>query len=213
MPGSKLRGYSHHIVGGNRMLDAMLKHEGSKLTGLNNADFIIFMGGADISSTLYGEPPHYKAQPPNLERDRMEIALFKATPDQFRVGICRGAQLLHVLNGGKLWQHVEGHIGDHDLRYHSETGIVRSYNVSSTHHQMMRLPATSGEVWGWANKTTKRELVTGHTFLVGEAHWVDPEIIRYRHTNTLCFQPHPEHVKPKECRELFYRCLQRMVET
>jgi GMP synthase-like glutamine amidotransferase len=212
MPGNALRGLTHHIVGGQRTLDAMLRHEGARPTGLDKADLIIFMGGADISSTLYGEPPHHRAQPPNLERDRMEIALYKATPKQFRIGICRGAQLLHVLNGGKLWQHVEGHGQIHPIQYHLETGLIRAYQVSSTHHQMMRLPADAGQVWAWGNQTTSRELPNGGSFLVGTDHWTDPEIIAYPKTATLCFQPHPEHFQPRDTRTLFYRCINRLIE-
>lgn len=202
-----------HIVGGQKVLEAMMKSEGAKPTGLGRADFIVFMGGTDIQSELYGEKPHPKAQMPNLERDRIETALYNATAGQFRVGICRGAQLLHVMNGGKLWQHIEGHTQNHPLMYETETGLRRSYVVSSTHHQMMRAPFPEGVVWGVANETRKRELTPGRVFLVGDKHWGDAEIVHYPKTNTLCFQPHPEMMTPKTTRELFYRCLVRMVET
>lgn len=204
---------SFHIIGGHATLNAIMKSFGSVSTGLNNADFIIFMGGTDINSEIYGEMPHQKAQLPNLARDAYETAIYRSTPQQYRVGICRGAQLLHALNGGKLWQHVEHHVGTHDLKYMTENGLFRGYQVSSTHHQMMRGPFTDGIVWGFANKTRKRELVTGHAFLVGDDHWSDPEIVHYRKSQTLCFQPHPEMLAPKQTRELFLRCLVRMVET
>lgn len=208
-----LKETSYHIVGGHRVLDAMMKSEGSRPTGLNTADFIIFMGGTDISPDLYDEPPHVRTQPPNRDRDRIEIALYKSTPTQYRVGVCRGAQLLHVLNGGSLWQHVEGHLGPHDLHYVSEVGIVRTYQVSSTHHQMMKLRGQDMEIWATADKTTHRELHNGAGFSMNAGHWTDAEVLRYRKTNTLCFQPHPEFISPRETRELFYRCLTRMVET
>lgn len=209
-----LRGTTFHILGGNKVLSAMMSHEGSRATGVNRADFIIFMGGVDINPKLYGEQPHERTQPPNNDRDRMETALYRTTPDQFHIGICRGAQLLHVLNGGGLWQHVEGHLGNHHIDYVNETGFHRAYTVSSTHHQMMKISGPhKPDIWAVANLTTKRELSTGASFRMTENHWSDPEILRYKDTNTLCFQPHPEHISPKETRELFYKCLVRMVET
>lgn len=211
--GKLLNGLSFSILGGNKVLQAMMQSQGAVATGISRADFVIFMGGADISSTLYNEPPHHHTQSPNLDRDRTEIAIFKTTPTQFRVGICRGAQLLHVLNGGKLWQHTEGHGKTHELRYTSEKDITRVYTVSSTHHQMMRMPAIDGKVWGTANETTHRQLVTGADFAMSDCHWSDPEIVHYPKTLSLCFQPHPEHLHPKDTRELFYRCLRRMIET
>lgn len=213
MSGSSLRGTSFHILGGQKVLEAMLRSEGARPTGISKADFVIFMGGTDIDSELYGEQPHKKAQLPNIDRDRLEVAIYKATPSQFRIGICRGAQLLHVMNGGKLWQHVEHHLGNHPLMYETESGLKRNYDVSSTHHQMMQGPFKDGQVWAWANQTRKREFVNGRSFLVGDTHWSDPEVVAYKKTNTLCFQPHPEMMSPKTTRELFYRCLVRMVET
>lgn len=211
--GKSLRSTTFHIVGGHKVLDAMMKSEGSRPTGLNNSDFIIFMGGTDINPEIYGEKPHTKTGLANFDRDRIEVALYKSTPKQFRVGICRGAQLLHALNGGTLWQHVEGHIGNHELSYTTETGVTRTYKVSSTHHQMMRKGGATGEVWGVANQTKVRQLVSGGSFAMAKDHWSDLEIVRYKATNTLCFQPHPEIMSPRETRELFYRCLSRMVET
>jgi GMP synthase-like glutamine amidotransferase len=211
--GVLLKGMTFHILGGQRVLEAMMKSQGARSTGLNNADFVIFMGGVDVNPELYGEEPHPKTQPPNHERDRIETAVFKSTPNQFRVGICRGAQLLHVLNGGRLWQHVEGHTSSHVVHYETEKSIRRAYNVSSTHHQMMKLPTTSGVVWAWADETRQRELPKGGRFLIGPNHWTDPEVVYYPKTQSLCFQPHPEHFQPKDSRDLFFRCLARAVES
>lgn len=211
MPGNALRGTTFFIIGGNRMLAAMMENQGSKPSGLAKADFLIFMGGTDIDSQLYGERRSTYAQLPNFERDKAECNLFLACKGAFKIGICRGAQLLHVLNGGKLWQHVENHGNSHEVLYTNEFGLARAYNVSSTHHQMMRLPAKDGEIWATANQTRSRQLVTGTVFPVGDNHWCDPEIIYYKKTSSLCFQAHPEYLTPKETRELFFRCVTRMI--
>jgi gamma-glutamyl-gamma-aminobutyrate hydrolase PuuD len=213
----RLKDFTYHILGGHKTFDIMLKREGATPTGIAHADFIFFMGGADVNSQLYGEKPHPRAQQYNDERDRIEANIYRSTYGQFRVGICRGAQLLHVLNGGRLWQHVQGHLGHHGVKYQSENGIVRLYEVSSTHHQMMRpggdQKAGSYEVWAVADQTRVRELWNGVNFAMIEGHWNDLEIVRYKDTNTLCFQPHPEMINPRSTWELFTRCLFRLVET
>lgn len=191
----------------------MMEGRGAKPSGLNSADFVIFMGGVDINPKIYGEVAHPRTQRPDDERDRAEYAIYKSTPKQFHIGICRGAQLLHVFNGGCLWQDVGGHTRTHPLDYQSEKGIHRTYNVSSTHHQMMRMPVKDGQVWGTANETRERTMVTGATFLMGDKHWSDLEIVYYPKSSSLCFQPHPEHIREKETREVFYRCIIRMMET
>jgi GMP synthase-like glutamine amidotransferase len=193
----------------------MLRREGAEPHGLSRSDFIIFMGGTDVDPGLYGEPTHPRTMRPNKERDRIEAAIYCSTPDQYRIGICRGAQLLHILNGGKLWQHVENHLGPHDVLYTTEKGVSRVYHVSSTHHQMMRLGDETharAEIWAWADQTRRREFHNAQAFPLAQGHYSDPEVVRYKDTNTLCFQPHPEQLNPRDTLELFVRCLTRMVE-
>src|SRR5438309_1359385 len=62
-------------------------------------------------------------------------------------GICRGSQFLNVMAGGRLCQHLDGHGSWHDM----ETSDGRSFEVSSTHHQMM-LPPEGAKVIGWSAK-------------------------------------------------------------
>ena len=75
---------------------------------ISRLDGLVVSGGADV------DPSRYRAEPePGLgstepERDDWELALLRTAIDQ-RVpvlGICRGAQLLNVLLGGTLVQHV-----------------------------------------------------------------------------------------------------------
>src|SRR3546814_18138869 len=55
-------------------------------------------------------------------------------------GICRGAQFLHVMNKGALWQHVEGHAGpDHYIYDLNDDCLVIA---TSLHHQMLALNDT-----------------------------------------------------------------------
>lgn len=212
MPGNSLRGITHHIVGGNFLIDALLRSEGGLPKGLGAADIVVFQGGTDIDPKLYGQDRHPRCDDPDVKRDRMEYALFHhLDPKQWKVGICRGAQFLNVVNGGKLWQHIEGHRGQHVVTYVGETNLQRAYNVSSTHHQMM-IPPDAGEVWGFARESNAREFPDGKIISLTQDRLFDPEIIFFKKTQCLSFQPHPEYSEPKQTKELFFRCLTRMIE-
>lgn len=214
MPGNSFRGLTVHVIGGNRLVEQCFIREGAKVRGMETADILVFTGGVDISTDIYDEPMHPRTQNPDKLRDRMEIAVFKASSkNQWKIGICRGGQLLHCLNGGALWQHVDRHLGPHEIRYVDETGHATNYLCSSTHHQMMNLKGSPDAlVWGWANQTETREFPDGKSFEMGKYHWKDPEIVYHKDTLSLCFQPHPEYTMPNSTKALFNRVVNRAVE-
>ncbi|MGW4379814.1 gamma-glutamyl-gamma-aminobutyrate hydrolase family protein [Kitasatospora sp. NPDC004531] len=77
-------------------------------------DGLVIAGGEDVAPALYGEPVHPRTVANAPERDRWEAALIRAalaagTP---LLGICRGMQLLNVVCGGSLIQHLPDVIGD-----------------------------------------------------------------------------------------------------
>lgn len=109
----------------------------SKATSVEDADIIAFIGGADIDPALYGEK-NVKAYGVNKARDELEVEVYNRAQELGKVcfGICRGAQFLHAMNGGKLWQNVSGHGGrdhwvvdlDDDVRF----------LATSIHHQALQ---------------------------------------------------------------------------
>lgn len=99
-------------------------------------DAVLFGVGTDVSTTLYGEHPGSYTQSPDTRRDTLEKNIFRLCEARLTpmIGICRGAQLITVMTGGKLVQHVDGHAGSrHDIT----TIDGRVINVNSIHHQMM----------------------------------------------------------------------------
>ena len=68
-------------------------------------DGLVLCGGGDLESTLYGQE-NRGSHPPDRERDRAEMALFRAFYGAGRpiLGICRGMQLINVALGGDLIQ-------------------------------------------------------------------------------------------------------------
>lgn len=77
-------------------------------------DALVVSGGPDVEPARYGAEPAPDCGPPNPERDEWELALTRAALELGvpLLGICRGMQILNVLLGGTLVQHMEGHRGD-----------------------------------------------------------------------------------------------------
>ena len=138
---------------------------------LERLDAVVFAGGADLDPGLYGEEPHPETTGLRPERDAAEVPLMKAALDRDvpLLGICRGMQVLAVVRGGSLVQHLPdavgherhrpapGTYGMHDVRL--ETGSLAHrllgdhVSAPSYHHQGL---ASSGDlaVTGWADDGT-----------------------------------------------------------
>lgn len=167
----------------------LLVAAGFDRAGLDTAQIIVFNGGEDIGTSIYGEQPiHHSIPLARSERDMYEIGIFTKykDPSILKVGICRGAQLLNCLNGGTLWQDVNNHGSSHEMLALSTGETIW---ITSTHHQMMR-PGPAGEVLATANRAT-RKLADGVQQSNEEP---DIEIVWYPATSTLCIQGHPEYV-------------------
>lgn len=163
------------------------------VTEPEKADFIVLCGGEDINFILYNETP-IKGTIYNPRRDQNELDII----NEFKgikpfVGICRGAQLLNVIAGGKLWQDVSKHSGVHSIwTPYSPTAeqkiSQRIGAVNSVHHQMMR-PGPTAVVLAvaWEADYLKADGEFSEFNRDG-----DPEIIVYPDMKFFCFQPHPE---------------------
>ncbi|MCD7729128.1 MAG: gamma-glutamyl-gamma-aminobutyrate hydrolase family protein [Clostridia bacterium] len=67
---------------------------------------LLLTGGHDVSPELYGEKAKPTCGKVCAERDRLEAALYAQAvkEDKPVLGICRGIQLINVLQGGTLYQ-------------------------------------------------------------------------------------------------------------
>jgi len=80
---------------------------------LDVLDGIVFSGGADVDPSIYGAEPHPETDSPQAHRDAGELALLRAAleRDLPTLAICRGFQLLNVVRGGDLIQHLPEEVG------------------------------------------------------------------------------------------------------
>jgi putative glutamine amidotransferase len=71
-------------------------------------DGLVLSGGEDVDPGAYGEAPARPEWAGNPARDAFEIALYRAFVGRGRpvLGICRGAQLIGVAEGGRLTQDI-----------------------------------------------------------------------------------------------------------
>lgn len=153
------------------------------------AEVIVWCGGADIGPALYHEPAlpttHF-----DEKRDARELALYYEHPKAFKVGVCRGAQFLNVMSGGKMWQHIDNHAGgNHDV-FDTRTG--KTLSVNSIHHQEMIL-AHGGDLLLTANVATeKKSHNKGWRKGTAASANADVEAMWYPLTSSFGVQYHPE---------------------
>ena len=135
---------------------------------LDRLDAVVFAGGADLDPALYDQPAHERTTGLRPERDAAEVPLMRAALDRDLplLGICRGMQVLSVVSGGALEQHLpdvvghEGHrpepgvYGRHGVRLAPGSLAHRllgdEVSVPSYHHQGL-VSAGSLTVTGWAD--------------------------------------------------------------
>ncbi|HKQ19200.1 MAG TPA: gamma-glutamyl-gamma-aminobutyrate hydrolase family protein, partial [Candidatus Eisenbacteria bacterium] len=80
---------------------------------LDFADGIVIVGGEDLDPRLYGETPlvTHESLPEWRERFDLELGRAILASDIPVLGVCYGCQLLAVLSGGALWQHIPAQVG------------------------------------------------------------------------------------------------------
>jgi putative glutamine amidotransferase len=121
---------------------------------LDVLDGVVFSGGMDIDPSAYGADRHPETDAAQAHRDAGELALLERAleRDMPTLAICRGFQLLNVLRGGDLVQHLpesvghEGHremhgaFSEHPVDVRDGTRLAeilgaRHDGVQSSHHQ------------------------------------------------------------------------------
>ncbi|MGI8331474.1 gamma-glutamyl-gamma-aminobutyrate hydrolase family protein [Actinomadura scrupuli] len=161
---------------GTRGLDSLIR-------GL---DGIVFAGGGDVDPSLYGEERHAETGEPQPQRDRFELALLRAAieADLPFLAICRGMQVLNVVRGGVLIQHLpevvghEGHalgpgkVGTHPVQISVTSAVGKILGDSATvptyHHQAVKRLGTGLVAVAWSDDQVIEAVeLQGHRFGLG----------------------------------------------
>jgi putative glutamine amidotransferase len=136
-------------------------------------DALIVPGGPDVDPARYGAPRHHATQPSVPERDEFEADLLAAVAERHlpTLCICRGAQLLNVVRGGTLHQHLPDVVGSTrhapgDPTFAATTVRVEPSSrlanvlgdlapeVACHHHQAVDAPGSSLVPVAWAGDGT-----------------------------------------------------------
>lgn len=143
------------------------------------ADLICFLGGTDVDPKVYGAVREHMTQPPDIQRDRFELTVFNKFPNVPKVGICRGGQLLNVLNGGKMIQHLGQTVsGVVSIRCYQNDSPTTNKEVLVDHHQGMGEGSDFEFPFAMSVNT------------IGYHH--PAYVVTYPKTKSLCYQGHPE---------------------
>lgn len=180
-----------HAVGGRAVL---ITPDDPGVDVIESLDGIVFSGGGDVDPAHWGAEPH-PATDPDRVRDESEAMLMRAALDAGVpvLGVCRGMQLMAVVTGGSLHQHLPdliGHerhraaagtdplaaeasaYGRHDVvtragsRAHALLGARTT--VNSFHHQAVDDPGSFTPV-GWCPDDRVIEVIEdpGNRFALG----------------------------------------------
>lgn len=163
------------------------KHEITN--NIEQADLVLFTGGEDIDPKMYGEPKGVNTYS-NPKRDLEEKEIYnKAIFNNIKIlGICRGAQLVCVLNNGRLVQHQMNPEYIHEI----ETENYGKLKITSTHHQAAypyNLPKFRYKILAWTKGISDIHLDGNGNELSPEK---ECEIVYYPSSNCLGIQGHPE---------------------
>jgi len=156
-------------------------------------DGLVLSGGADLGAELYGaEPEPLTDSRPQRDSGEMRLARAALELDLPILGVCRGLQILTVLAGGRLHQHLPDVLGHH--RHRPEPGVYGAHQarfadgsriaglmgddleIHCYHHQGVADPGTL-RVTGWAQDGLPEAVEDpAHRFVLG-VQW-HPEVIR-----------------------------------
>lgn len=188
------------FVVGNALNYADFIKDATLTSNMKEANIILFTGGEDVSPGLYNERKHSSTYC-NIERDKAEVSVFKKIkPNQLAIGICRGSQLMAVVNGGKLVQNCHNHaiFGTHGI-----TNGKIEYEITSTHHQMQypyNLNEEDYDVLFTSSEVRSIGCYKGGgidpTIIMERG---EPEIVLYHKEGMpkcLAIQGHPEYMRP-----------------
>jgi gamma-glutamyl-gamma-aminobutyrate hydrolase PuuD len=167
-------------------------------SNIEEANLVLFGGGKDVDPNLYGERRGSRTCTPS-DRDKQEAKDFalvqglnKEGKNIKTIGICRGAQLICALSGGKVIQHVSNHCGTHSM----STFDRLTLDMNSIHHQMMfpyPISAKDYKILAWTTKPLSSNYLNGHDKPIWLPNaFKETEIIYFKKTDALGIQGHPE---------------------
>jgi len=104
---------------------------------LASVDGLYIAGGYDVDPATYGQTAHSETDAPRPDRDAWEAALFTGACELGLpvLGVCRGAQVINVVRGGTLIQHLPDVVGHNG--YQGGDAVYRRVPISVDHGSLL----------------------------------------------------------------------------
>ncbi len=165
-------------------------------------DGLILQGGSDINPKFYNHDKQHHIHTECETRDFFEIYLVKEFQklDKPILGICRGSQIINVVNGGDLYQDIEiqhpsgstihhkdfSVQNEHEVEWCSESIFrdIGSHKVVSIHHQSVKTLGENIKIEAFSPTDCVIEAIRkiDNSFVYG-IQW-HPELHNSRHMNS-----------------------------
>lgn len=164
---------------------------------VEKVDGIILSGGHDVNPYYYGEDPMLKIGELFPERDIFDMELYKTAIELKKpiFGICRGYQIINVINGGTLYQDLSyadfvkikhdqvdnptqaTHFVELEEGTFLKNILGEKYKVNSFHHQILKDVAPGFKVVAKSSDGVIEsiEKITEDSFVIG-VQW-HPEML------------------------------------
>jgi gamma-glutamyl-gamma-aminobutyrate hydrolase PuuD len=178
-----------YVIGGSK--DYANWMQAKIINDMEKADLVVLTGGEDVDPSWYKKDAHPFTSS-NIERDYFEVKEFQKALKlkKHMIGICRGAQLMCVMNGGILVQHQANPYFLHRLHtFDDKEGIL----TTSLHHQAafpFDLPKDRCKILAWTNG------ISSFHYSQSWREELNPpqecEIVFYPESRCLGIQGHPE---------------------
>lgn len=179
---------------------------------LDGAIALLLPGGGDIDPASYGQDPHPQTHGVNRRRDRFEINLLKLALERDLpvLAVCRGMQLLNVVLGGTLEQHLADdpsrleHYRDRPRAEHAHPVNIQPGSLMASIFETTEMPVNSHHHQGLG-------VVAGELRHVA---WAEDGVLEavesLEHTWVVGVQWHPEVMAPIDARQL--KIFERLLE-
>jgi putative glutamine amidotransferase len=157
-------------------------------------DAFVLTGGGDIDPQRYAGRVHELNYGIDHERDHLELAIARWLIDSGTptLGICRGAQILNIVEGGTLIEHIPEEVGESILhRAPRREPIPHAIHIKAGSRLLQILGQEEVEAASWHHQALRR-VARGFEVAASAPDGIVEAIEMPRHPWLIAVQWHPE---------------------
>lgn len=165
----------------------------------DRVDGVLVTGGVDVDPAAYGQKPVPEIDETQPARDAFEFALIRRLVEQQTptLAVCRGIQSVAVALGGRLTQHVDGHMVSerpndtaHTVDIEAGSRLAQivgttTLEVNSLHHQVVEVAPADARIVAHNPDGHIEALEVADQLIAVQWH---PEMMRHRREHLALFE-------------------------